>query len=48
MLLTVSTFGESWTAWVAARSLGFVGHEGYSFGKKESPGVFPELSIGLV
>jgi len=48
MLLTVSTFGESWTAWVAARSLRLVGHEGYSFGQKESPGGIPELSIGLV
>ena len=48
MLLAVSTFGESWTAWVAARSLGLVGHEWYSFGQKESPGGIPELSIGLV
>ncbi len=48
MLLAVPTVGEMWTAWVAARSLGLVGHEGYSFGQKESPGGIPELSIGLV
>ena len=47
MLLAVSTFGESWTAWVAARSLGLVGHEWYSFGQKESPGGFPELCMDL-
>ncbi len=48
MLLAVPTVCESWTAWVAARSLGLVGHEGYSLGQKESPGGIPELSIGLV
>ena len=48
MLLTVPSFGESWTAWVAARSLALVGHEGYSFGPNESTGGIPELSIGLV
>jgi len=48
MLLAVPTVGEMWTAWVAARSLGLVGHEGYSLGQKESPGGIPELSIGLV
>jgi hypothetical protein len=34
MLLTVSTFGESWTAWVAARSLGLVRHREYSCGNE--------------
>jgi len=47
MLLAVPTFGESWTAWVAARSLGLVGHWGFSLGQKESPGVFPELCMDL-
>ena len=32
MLLAVPTFGESRTAWVAARSLGLVGHGMYSLG----------------
>lgn len=47
MLLAVPSFGESRTAWVAARSLGLVGHEWYSFGQKESPGGFPELCMDL-
>ena len=47
MLLAVPSFGESWTARMAARSLGLVGHEGYSFGQKESPGGFPELCMDL-
>jgi hypothetical protein len=45
MLLAVPSFGETGTAWMAARSLGLVGHEGYSFGQKESPGGFPELCM---
>jgi hypothetical protein len=48
MLLTVPPIGEIRTTRMAARSLGLVGHERYSFGQKESPGGIPELSIGLV
>ena len=38
MLLAVPSFGESRTAWMAARSLGLVGHVRISLGQKESPG----------
>ena len=41
MLLAVPSFGEIGTAWMAARSLGLVGHRGISLGQKESPGGFP-------
>lgn len=47
MLLAVPSFGETWTARVAARSLGLVGHRGVSLGQKESPGGFPELCMDL-
>lgn len=47
MLLAIPSFVESWTARMAARSLGLVGHEGYSFGQKESPGGSPELCMDL-
>jgi len=47
MLLAIPTFGESRTAWMAARSLGFVGHRGFSLGQKESPGGIPELCMDL-
>jgi hypothetical protein len=48
MLLTVPSVGELRASRMAARSLGLVGHERISFGQKESPEGFPELSIGLV
>ena len=48
MLLTVPSFGESWTAWMAARSLGLVGHRGFSLGQKESPGRISRALYGLV
>jgi hypothetical protein len=47
MLLAVPSVGEARTARMAARSLGFVGHKGYSFRQKESPGGFPELQMDL-
>jgi hypothetical protein len=43
MLGAVPPVGEMWTAWMAARSLGLVGHALISFGQKESPGGIPEL-----
>ena len=47
MLLAVPTFGEIWTTRMAARSLGLVGHRGFSLGQKESPGGIPELWMDL-
>jgi len=47
MLLAVPSVGEARAAWMAARSLGLVGHGMYSLGQKESPGGFPELQMGL-
>jgi hypothetical protein len=47
MLLAVPSFSEIGTTRMAARSLGLVGHEWYSFGQKESPGGFPELCMDL-
>jgi hypothetical protein len=41
MLLAVPSFGQIGTTRMAARSLGLVGHKGYSFGQKGSPGCFP-------
>ena len=47
MFLAVPSFGEIGTAWMAARSLGLVGHRGFSLGQKESPGGIPELCMDL-
>ena len=47
MLLAVPAVGEPRTAWVAARSLGLVGHKRVSSEQKESPGGIPELCMDL-
>jgi hypothetical protein len=47
MLAAEPSFGKPRASRMAARPLGLVGHEGISFGQKESPGGIPELSIGL-
>ena len=47
MHLAVPTIGEIGTTRMAARSLGLVGHRGFSLGQKESLGGFPELCMDL-
>ena len=48
MFLAVPPFGEIGTAWMAARSLGLVGHEGLLLGAKRKPGRISRALYGLV